>query len=173
MLLLVHLTRLKRTREKMEPQEIQVNQFEMKKAKIPHVLYSGGLGPCIAIGVYAPNKRIGYMIHQPHFSHGVNSKNSLLDFIKKIREECMDLSGLKVFATGGSLDVLMNQEDNKNLLEDRKFVTKELRKHFKESSLKIIWGEIDCATELFLDTSTGKFKVVTSYELGEDISEDF
>ena len=46
---------------------IKVGVCEMKKANYPDTLVSGGMGPCIAIGVYDPKTRSGYMMHEPDF----------------------------------------------------------------------------------------------------------
>ena len=68
----------------METEEIYVGMGDLKKALYPNILCSGGLGPCIAVAVYHPATRSGYMLHEHHAD--IEAK------IKEIQEDYRDLS---------------------------------------------------------------------------------
>ena len=138
----------------MYQEDIKVEQLEMKKANYPDTLSSGGLGPCIAIGVYDPKTRTGYMMHEPHFQYP-----DLDGKINEIRGDYGDLTRLRVFAAGNSLasDDDAKQRDFER--SDRPYVEQTLRKYFQDSQLQIRWMPDDHSAELFLDTSTGEFEL--------------
>lgn len=56
----------------------------MKKVDFPDIAYSGRLEPCIAIGIYNPSTRRGYMIHEAYLNtHNLEPR---LKIFKKILE---------------------------------------------------------------------------------------
>ena len=133
-------------------EDIEVDQFEMKKAHYPDILRSGGLGPCIAIGVYDPNTRSGYMMHEPHFQYA-----KLDEKIQKILRDYKDASRLKIFVAGNSLS---SHDDNTQRgfeMSNRPHVERCMKKYFQDSQVRIQWVPDDHCAELYLDTSTGKF----------------
>jgi hypothetical protein len=138
----------------MYPEDINVDSLEMKKANYPDTLSSGGLGPCIAIGVFDPKTRSGYMMHEPHFrSVDLDGK------INEIRKDYGDLTRLRVFATGNSLSSYESEGQRKFERSNRLYVEQTLRKYFRDSQLQIRWMPDDHNVVLFLDTSTGEFEL--------------
>ncbi len=117
----------------MEPIEIDVSQCEMKKANYPDTLLAD-LGPCIAIGVYDPKTRSGYMMHEPHFQH-----TDLDGKIQKIQKDYGDLSRLSVFVAGNSLASDDDEAQREYERANRPFVEGVLKKHFQDSQVKIRW----------------------------------
>ena len=134
-------------------QEIDVRQLEMKKANFPDTLLAD-LGPCIAIGVYDPKTRSGYMMHEPHFQYA-----NLDGKIDEIRRDYGDLTRLKVFAAGNSLASDDHAEQREFERSNRQYVEQTLRKYFQDSQLQIRWMPDDHSCGLYLHTSTGEFEL--------------
>ena len=137
----------------MEPIEIDVGQFEMKKANYPDTLLAN-LGPCIAIGVYDPKTRSGYMMHEPHFQYA--------DLDRKINEivgDYGDSTRLRVFAAGNSLTSDDDAKQREFERSNRPYVEQTLRKYFHDSQLQIRWMPDDHCCGLYLHTSTGEFEL--------------
>ena len=138
----------------MHSEYIKVEQFEMKKANSPDILRSGGLGPCIAIGIYDSKTKSGYMMH------GLDFQSDDLDGkIQEIKKDYGNLTELQIFAVGNSLDSFDNEEQREYEIINRPFVEQILRKYFQDSQLQIKWIHDDHCAELFLDTSTGEFEL--------------
>lgn len=136
----------------MNQEYIYANERQMKKANSPATLTSGAMGPCVAIAMYDPKTRSGYMLHEPSFFC-----TDLRCMIQKIKQDYGDLSRLNVFVAGNSLcsDPHVMQRDLQNNI--RPYVEEVLREYFKESQLQISWAPDDHRVELFLDTSNGDF----------------
>jgi len=82
--------------------EIEVEDTEYKKARAPNELYSGGLGPCIAIG--AIYEKRGYMIHHhPVTSEQVSSV--VRSFFADLQRVVKNKEKLKIYVAGGSIGV--------------------------------------------------------------------
>lgn len=137
----------------MHSEDIKVEPFEMKKANSPDILESGGLGPCIAIGVYDSKTKSGYMIHELDYA-------DLDRKIREIKRDYCDLRRLKIFVVGNSLDSFGSKEQREYEISKRPCIEQTLRKYFQDSQLQIRWTPDDYCAELFLDTSTGEFKLV-------------
>jgi len=135
----------------MYQEDIEVEQFEMKKASYPDTLSSGGLGSCIAIGVYDPKTRSGYMMHEPIFQYA-----NLDEKIQEIKRDYGNLARLKLFVAGNSLS-WDDAEQREFERSDRPYVERILRKYFQNSQLQIKWTPDNHIAELFLDTSSGEF----------------
>ena len=138
----------------MHSEDIKVEQFEMKKANFPDTLRSGGLGPCTAIGVYDSKTKSGYMMHEIDFQDA-----DLDGKIQEIKRDYGDLTGLEIFVVGNSLDSFDDEEQREYEISKRPYVEQTLRKYFQDSQLQIRWILDDHCAELFLDTSTGEFKL--------------
>jgi len=68
---------------------------KMKKIKHPKKVASGGVGPCLALGIYNPLDKSGYIVHD------VDPKaNDLESQLKKIKKDYKDLTEVRVAATG-------------------------------------------------------------------------
>jgi len=146
--------------------QIDVEMFEMEKAECPDILASGGLGPCIAIGVYDLQSKSGYMMHDPQFE-----EEDLEERIKIIREDYKDLSRLSLFVAGNafSAGLELGKAGFKGIPRERIYASRELvinflKKYFKDSQMKVQWLPDNYTGELYLDTSTGKFTFESSPE---------
>lgn len=131
---------------------IEVDEFEMRKAFFPDILKAGGLCPCIAIGIYDPQTKSGYMMHEPSFRYA-----NLDTKIQEIRADYGDLSKLKVFAAGNSLSSEDDEQQREREKAERSFVEHVLKKYFTGEQIHIEWTADDMIAELILDTSEGKF----------------
>lgn len=137
----------------MEPRIIDVNGSEMKRANYPDTLLAC-LGPCIAIGIYDPKTRSGYMMHEPDWK-----QEDLDGKIKKIQKDYDDLSRLKVFVTGNSLTSSDDKKQRKYEKANRPFVERVLKRYFQASNVQIRWMPDDHCCLLYLHTSIGEFKL--------------
>ncbi|MFH1456439.1 MAG: hypothetical protein ABIF40_05845 [archaeon] len=137
----------------MESKEIEVNLMDMKKAEYPDTLLAD-LGPCVAIGIYHPETRSGYMMHEPHFQH-----TDLDGKIQKIQEDYGSLSRLRVFVAGNSLASDDNKKQREYERANRPFVEEVLKKYFQKSQVRIRWMPDNHSCGLYLHTSTGKFQL--------------
>ncbi|MBR9692270.1 hypothetical protein GOV06_05805 [Candidatus Woesearchaeota archaeon] len=131
-------------------QEEIIVKDDWRKASNPDILKSGGLGPCIAIGVYDPNTKTGYMVHIP----GMSDEN-LSKFLEVVKNDYPNLDDLIVEAFGAGMDDCEDKEYHEYLKLDRKYVEKKLSKLFK--NLVCDWLPNNCVGELILDTHTGEF----------------
>ena len=142
----------------METEEIYVGMGDLKKALYPNILCSGGLGPCIAVAVYHPATRSGYMLHEHHAD--IEAK------IKEIQEDYRDLSRVRVYVTGNSL---LSSDDAEQRVFERSFradVEKIINLYFNQKQTKFDWLADNLCGELFLYTASGKF-IVDSENLAD------
>ncbi len=143
-----------------EINEIEVGQFEFKKAYSPDVLSSGGLGPCIAVGVFDPLTRSGYIMHSPGFKIcEPEMEFNLFRIIEDYLGSSRDLSKLKVFAAGCAFERDDDLDFRKFKIDERAHAERILRNYFNDSQLTIKWTPNNHIAALSLYTSTGKFEV--------------
>jgi len=135
-------------------QTITVDQFETKKALFPDILDSGGLGPCIAVAIYDPVTRSGYMAHSPSF----DNDEILETLIQRVQEDYGDLSSLRILAFGGAIDTGIFLPDQiQGVKRCRVYVDDILKKHFSAPQIQIKWAANYMIASLILDTSKGRF----------------
>jgi len=135
--------------------EIFVDMFKLGRAASPDILFSGGLGPCVAIAVYNPHIKTGYMMHEPNL--GIR-RNSLKEFISAIKRETTNMLELKVCATGSSPfydgeGLLIDCKESRRIAEDT------IRKEFQKKNVRIEWTPQNFSSALSLYTETGKFEI--------------
>lgn len=113
--------------------EIKVNMCEYKKAKAPDELYSGGLGPCIAIG--AIYEKRGYLAH--HHSCGHNYSIFIDPFFRDLRKDVKDDNKkCRIYVVGG--EFRYDDEDKEEVIEGRNIVLKKITQYkFQEAIKKI------------------------------------
>lgn len=127
-----------------------LNQGEYGKVKSPEVIASGGLGPCIAIGIYDKKRKCGYMIH----ADNAHYNKVVTDLLNRILVKSK-LNNLTIYVAGGGAN--SNDDDYASVMESRDYVTEELRSRFNSDQITIEWNKHNDTHELFLDTSNGKF----------------
>jgi len=137
----------------METEEIEVGMGELKKALYPNILCSGGLGPCIAVAVYHPATRSGYMLHEHHAD--IEAK------IKEIQRDYRDLSRVQVYVTGNSSLSSLDTEQRAFERYFRVDVEKIINQYFNQRQTTFEWLADNLCGELYLYTSSGKFIVDT------------
>ncbi|MEK6939304.1 MAG: hypothetical protein AABX31_01110, partial [Nanoarchaeota archaeon] len=142
---------------------IYVEIREMTKAHSRDILWTDGLGPCIAVAVYDPVTKSGYLMHA--LLH-----TSLEPHIEQIKNDYLDLSRLHVFVTGNSLSFYNEAEQRKFDFAERLYVEEVIAKSFNKRGTTIRWLPDHHCGELRLDLSTGKFKAGS--EKLEDILDD-
>lgn len=138
--------------------EVYVEMFLMEKEFYPNILNSGGLGPCVAIGIYNPNERSGYMIHHP-----MPYKDNLNSFFKVIKKDYKNTSNLKIYVTGNSPSETddLTQDEHYSL---RTLVEESIENNFESSKLRYDWtDDLNCITSLILDLEKEKFSVEREY----------
>lgn len=125
------------------------------KANSPDVLRSGGLGPCIAIGLYDPLTMSGYMIHDHHFSEA-----DVIGFKRAVQADYVDLSRLHVVAIGAGYSTAIEDQEERAITEAmRSEVEQSINNFFAGAQIYIEWTPDDKGNELFLDTLTGTFGI--------------
>ncbi len=140
---------------KVEQREIVVGIDEFRKATCPDVLKSGGLGPCIAIGVYNPSDRSGYMLHEAD----PQTTNYLMEFLRTIEADYGGMDGLRVRVGGNSLS---NADTiDRSLREYQKcnriYVKNTLLNYFERRRIIFRRAPDDNNCELVLDLQKGSF----------------
>lgn len=147
---------------------IVVDTFKAKKAYSPDSLRSGGLGICIAIGVYDPQTSSGHMIHHFAFS---NYFGELALFIHRLLQNYGDLSRLHVVAVGGARQTVGRYDEglgeindidlNPQVLGSRSVVEDTIITYFANAEVYIEWTPLDGCRELYLETESGTFSIVS------------
>ena len=131
--------------------EINVEQFEYKTAQAPNILYSGGLGPCIAMGAIYGKK--GYMFHTPSLDHTPELLDSM---IADLNREVADKRELSVYIAGGEI----NPEDEETFVDIRncrKTLIERLEKEGLTKNIrKLRWNPTNHIQNLKLLLSKGK-----------------
>lgn len=148
---------------------IKVEENNWASASGPIMLYSGTLGPNVGIGIYDPYRKIGYLLH--------DAGNSILlnQFLEHVCDECADILGLKIFATGAGPEKVESLEGmNRYTLVYRKIVEEQLRGAFGKRQAHVYWPPDGHTAEMKLDALTGRIGIqfLGSNELETLLRED-
>jgi hypothetical protein len=137
-----------------EPEEIEVNMFDYKKAKAPDELYSGGVGPCISIGAIYQKK--GYMIHEVSTYRGfLKNINKLFNDLKK---DVKDKSKLQIYVIGGEIGD--DLEYGQDIEFGRKTVLEKIAENgFNNCVREVRWCDNNHCQTLRLMLSEGKAEI--------------
>jgi len=150
----------------MESRTIELEINDWKRARSPDIIYSGGLGSCIAIAIHNPMTSTGYMIHDS----GPDQMNITPEFIEMIKEENPDLSFLRAFIAGGDSYFPLNYLGlGQDCLKSRKFVENAMADIFTPDQYEIHWSPANHMAELYLNTRTGKFTHIVEDILDLDL----
>ncbi|HKK61193.1 MAG TPA: hypothetical protein VJ951_01455 [Bacteroidales bacterium] len=79
--------------------DVTLGQGEIGETDSPGVLFSGAMGPCIAIGIYDPNNRKGYMMHESNAHVNLDVPN----FLENVMKETI-IDDLINWVAGGGID---------------------------------------------------------------------
>lgn len=132
-------------------EDIHVEQSQYKRTGAPHVLFSGGLGPCIAVG--AIYMKSGYMCHT--YTDSMEELDRLLSDLKK---DVKSFSKLQIYVVGASPSFDSDYEDAQSIKEEladiqkRRDTTLEKIAHagFQQNIRDIRWGSGNYVLELTL-----------------------
>lgn len=147
----------------MDQQLVELEIGVAGRAAYPDILYSGGIGPCITVGLWHPSQRAGYMIHD----HSLES--TLPALLSGLEKEGKKLSTMHACVVGASLyvDLPDTREEMQKLLQGNKdFVERTLGSKFPKKNLQFHWLEPHYEAELYLDTGLGKFLLKVYDSLG-------
>jgi hypothetical protein len=124
---------------------VRLDQYD-EKYVVDGTIYSGGLGPCIAIAVYNRRQKKAWMIHHPN----MDSNQPLDTFFKKATQGTK-IKNLTIFVTGCSIDGIESESDRHCRLA-RQYTEEILAKWFTEEQVVISWSEPGALTEMIIDT---------------------
>ncbi len=138
--------------------DVNLEDRKIGETSSPGVISSGGLGPCIAIGVYDKKRKRGYMMHESNANENEEVPLFLDYVLKKSKKE-----NLAIYVAGGGLNPLEDPNDpeniNESIFESRNYVKAELEARFEMDHITIDWNYSLNTIELILDTSNGDFLV--------------
>jgi hypothetical protein len=118
---------------------------------------SGGLGPCIGIGILNKRKRTGYMLHYTDFKN----EDKLETVLYKIIQHLEDKNSLKIYVTGSSFSE--SDDDAERCEENRNYVKSALLSTFKRRQIIFDWLKPNQVTELIMDVDNGIFENTPLY----------
>ncbi len=134
----------------MEENIVTVAMFTYKRAQAPATLYSGGCGPCIAVGAAYGN--YGFMAHYPSNYLGP-LEEMLLDLLRQVSNPSL----LSMYATGGGIDSYFTKAERKRILHNRSQTLEKISKAGFASTLRgVVWGQGNSTTSLRLLLAEGK-----------------
>lgn len=135
-------------------EDITLEQCQSGSVVYPYQIRSGGLGPCIAIGIYDKKKRRGYMIHESNASHNQEVPTFIENVLKKSKKD-----NLTVYVAGGEISNLDEPEDKEYTQGCRDYVKEELDRIFDINQIIYNWNNTPNIIELILSTEDGKFHI--------------
>jgi hypothetical protein len=132
----------------------------------PEIISSGGLGPCIAIGIYHKRKKKGYMLHVACPSASASAET----FLDHVIKETKNTETLKVYVCGSSIERRDGRESVEDANQDREFIKELINEKLKTRNTEFNWAPSDATTELFLDVQNGEFSV--EVDLNDEIGDE-
>ena len=124
-----------------------------QKAAYPDILWSGGVGPCITVGLWHKSSKSGYMIHDTILDPGLPA------LLQRAEEECRGLSGIRAYAVGASQYYIPENADEEDelafLSHNRRFVEQTIYDKLKKNKVTIQWLPPFHVADLYLDTKKG------------------
>jgi len=157
---------LKHVQDRMGIAANKTGTSEFMQVLKDEIVHSGQLNPCIAIGIYNPKTKRGYLIHQPHMLN-IN----LSEEIETIGRVEGDLSEIKVVAAGNSL--LSGEISNKESGVNREYVLDVLFSSLKkagapENSVQYRWLQDNFVGDLFVDCNESKIYFESHKEMFDE-----
>lgn len=109
------------------PAIIRVDECEHNVADFPDVLDSGGLGPCIVVGLLFSQR--AFMLHTALFTHEVTEQNGRHAFFNQLDREVpiTDRASTKALVIGSQVDEEEDKATRIAGIESREAVLGELR----------------------------------------------
>lgn len=148
---------------------MEIEQGQYGNVDFPDSIKSGGMGPCIAVGIYDKINEKGYMIHEAN----AHANRNMEEFLSLVHDNTKPRN-LKIYVTGACFEKADDDNTIIQTKEARDYVESIIKKKFKGSKVKINWSINDSNTELELDTITGKFFVdMIDYLNDRHIVEEF
>src|SRR5688572_14731737 len=127
-----------------------ITQDSYDQVSYPDEIRSGGLGPCIAVGVFHKSKKIGYMFHgaAPHQATLFN------EFLEHVVHETKNSKANIVWMCGASIEDQDEQEDLDDANEARDYVESTVRSTLKTNKIEVQWSDDNVTSELILKLET-------------------
>lgn len=120
-------------------------------------LKSGGLGPCIAIGIFNPIKLKATMLHEANFA----MDNELDNILEEVIADLGNKKRLIVHVIGNSISTNEGKEQKEYQIANREYVEDILANYFDPSQVTIEWTEPNNTSELTIEIDEGRFEVNT------------
>lgn len=143
---------LSRTSESYDT-DVRVEMGEWAEGHQGQFMETIGLGPCIGLAMYDPMRKIGYMAHTcgPETS-------TIIDLLDVAAENILNISRIKVWLSGGQLDLKDLGPDDTYYSSIREDVLSLLTGFgIKPKNLTVAWvNNSNQMAHIFLDCGTGK-----------------
>lgn len=151
------------TRERDEPETIEVDIGEWKITKAPNIIETTGLGPCVGVIVYDPETKQAMVGH--FVDPRVDNLQSMLD---EAVQRFPNKERLQVYV-GGQAPSPHHAPHYTEEKAKRAFVKKQLESHgFQNSQATIRWQDSNQNTILSIDTASGKVDYNEEDHWGDD-----
>ena len=147
-------------------EDIEVGQFEYRTTRAPNELYSGGLGPCIAMGAIYGKK--GYMFHAQPVGHDFSTH--IEPIFRDLRKDVKDKNKLQIYVVGGEIEVNDEYEDEKQAGRQT-VLDKIVQSGFEKCVKEVKWCLPNYIQELRLILSEGRAEI-EEYDLRDEFPED-
>ncbi len=114
----------------MKEKKVEIGEY--KKAGAPYELYTGGLGPCIALG--AIYKKRGYLAHYPSYGHDYSARIDPL--FRDLRKDVKDNKKCRIYVVGG--EFRYDDEDKEEVIKGRNIILEKIKKYGFQEAIKEI-----------------------------------
>lgn len=148
-------------------ENIEVSQFDYRVARAPNELYSGGLGPCIAMGAIYGKK--GYMFHAHPVGHDFS--NHIEPIFRDLRRVVKEKNRLQIYVVGGVINV--NDEYENEIRAGRQVVLdKIVLSGFEKCVKEVRWCLPNYCQELRLIISEGRAEI-DEFDYRDEFPDDY
>ena len=133
--------------------ETVIAKYETGEDDFPNTLRSGGLFPCIAVGIFDRLSHHAYLIHEPNAAIDKNLPGFCRNVLGKSRKE-----NLKVWVTGAA--IFEDDEESTYVLGNRTYAETIMSEYFEDDQLFIQWLPNNTYGELTNNTTSGEFTII-------------
>ncbi|MCE7994777.1 MAG: hypothetical protein HEP71_22570 [Roseivirga sp.] len=125
----------------------RVAQGEFDNLSNYGLLFTDGLGPCIAVLFYDEVSQTAYLSHLEQPDSGT-VWNAFIDIIPKGQV-------YKIYTWGGAHESINDEETTELTTQSRRFIKEQLQEIFPDSKLNISWTPKDHTGYISIDLETG------------------
>jgi hypothetical protein len=137
--------------------EIEVSLCESKILAGSGIIRTGGMGPCIGIGILNNTNKECLLIHEPNAHVNFDIEGHIINFISRQTPE-----NFTVYITGGAIDGNDLDDDfgiNEGVELSREYVQGIIESIFPINTITINWNKTSDIAELIYDSRLGTFEV--------------